>query len=307
VLKINRPLKIQMEDGIHPVRYQNGWKNSQELNRMLPQVRKPIFILGSPRSGTGIFYRTMAQHPDLAWISNITKKMPASLLLTRILMLFRNDHRPTEANKIWSRFVSGDHESVSRDDVTPAARRFLHRVVGNNLRIFDKPRFLSKCPGNTVRIEFLHEIFPDAYFIHVVRDGRAVAYSIMRAREKHSGEYWSTRPPGWRKLQQLPVLEACALQWKMIVEHALESAQNIPADQFIEVKYEYFMQHPSALMQHLGERLGLAWREEFIASLAAGLENRNYKWRQNLSTPQQEKLTALIGDLLERLGYDSGI
>ena len=274
---------------------------------MTPEVRKPIFILGSPRSGTGIFYRTMAQHPDLAWISNITKKMPASLLMTRILMLFRNDHRPTEANKIWSRFASREHESVGKDDVTPAARRYLHRVVGNNLKIFEKPRFLSKCPGNTVRIEFLHEIFPDAHFIHVVRDGRAVAYSIMRAREKHSGEYWSTRPPGWQKLLQLPMLEASALQWKMIVEHALESAQNIPADQFIEVKYENFMQHPSELMQHVGERLGLVWSEAFIANLAGDLENRNYKWRQNLNTTQKERLTPLIGDLLERLGYGNGI
>jgi hypothetical protein len=72
---------------------------------MRKQVVRPIFIVGAPRSGTNIFYRTFAKHPDLAWISNITKKVPSSLWLTRIIMLYRNDHRPTEANNVWQKFA----------------------------------------------------------------------------------------------------------------------------------------------------------------------------------------------------------
>ena len=60
---------------------------------MRKQVVRPIFIVGAPRSGTNIFYRTFAKHPDLAWISNITKKIPSSLWLTRIIMLFRDSFR----------------------------------------------------------------------------------------------------------------------------------------------------------------------------------------------------------------------
>ena len=122
-------------------------------------VKNPIFIVGAPRSGTGIFYRTMAYHPDLAWISNITKKFPSSLFLTRLIMLFRDDHRPTEANNVWQKFTSGMDESLGRDDVTPAVRQFFHRIVRINLRLFNKPRFLNKCPGNSVRVDFLKEIF----------------------------------------------------------------------------------------------------------------------------------------------------
>jgi len=142
---------------------------------MRKQVVHPIFIVGVPRSGTNIFYRTFAKHPDLAWISNITKKVPSSLWLTRIIMLFRNDHRPTEANNVWQKFAGNDDESLGRDDVTAAARKYLHTVLQNNLQIFNKLRFVNKCPGNSVRIEFLKEIFPDAIFIHIIRDGRAAA------------------------------------------------------------------------------------------------------------------------------------
>ena len=190
---------------------------------MPKQVISPIFIVGAPRSATNIFCRTMAKHPDLAWISNITKKIPASVLLTRILMLFRSDHRPTQGNNIWQKFIGDDDESLGGKDVTPAARRFPHKVVRNNLQLFNKPRFVNKCPGNSARIEFLKEIFPDAVLIHLIRDGRAAAYSIMRSRLEHSGAFWSFKPPGWQNLLRLPLVDASALQWKMMVSAMLNA------------------------------------------------------------------------------------
>ena len=270
---------------------------------MNESIHRPIFIIGSPRSGTGIFYRTMAMHPDLAWISNITKKVPGSLVATRAIMLFRDDHRPTEANNVWAKYTRGQDESLGQHDATPAARRFLNKVVRNNLKIFDKPRFLSKCPGNSVRMEFLKEIFPSAIFIHIVRDGRAVAYSIMRSRQKHSNQYWSTKPPGWRDLLQRPMLEACALQWKMIVEHVLNSAQSLPPDQYLETKYEDFIQRPAETLKFIGNKCGLEWSENLLESSASGLENRNFKWKENLSPAEKDTLAPLVEELLDRLGY----
>ena len=86
-----------------------------------PEIRAPIFIIGAPRSGTSVLYEKLARHPDLAWISNITKKVPDSLLVTRLIGLFRDDHRPTEAKKIWRRYAAGAH--AGREDATPRARR----------------------------------------------------------------------------------------------------------------------------------------------------------------------------------------
>ena len=275
----------------------------QRVQGMTIDVHKPIFIIGAPRSGTSIFYRTMAKHPDLAWISNITKKFPFSMLMTRLIMLFRNDHRPTEANKVWAKYTTGDHESLGSADVSPAARRFLHKVVQNNLKIFNKTRFLNKCPGNAVRIEFLKEIFSDAIFVHIIRDGRAVVHSIKRAREKHSGQFWGTRPPGWRDLLPRPMLEACALQWKMIMEHILESAQQLPQDQYFEVKYEDFVARPAEIFTSVEKKCGLTLNDAFINDVAIGLENRNFKWQENLSPDQKNTLTLLLGELLDRLGY----
>lgn len=271
---------------------------------MCKQVVRPIFIVGAPRSGTNIFYRTFAKHPDLAWISNITKKAPSSLWLTRILMLFRNDHRPTEANNIWQKFTGDDDESLDRDDVTAAACKYLRKVLQNNLQLFNKPRFVNKCPGNSVRIEFLKEIFPDAIFIHIIRDGRAAAYSIMRSRLGHSGAYWSVKPPGWQALLKLPLIDACALQWKMTVESILQSAKNLPRGQYMAVKYEEFVARPSEILELVGAKCDLAWRDDLLQKITTGMENRNFKWQNELQDADKNTLNGLLGAFLGQIGYE---
>jgi hypothetical protein len=270
---------------------------------MREQVDCPIFIVGAPRSGTNIFYRTFAKHPDLAWISNITKKFPSSLWLTRIIMLFRNDHRPTEANNVWQKFAGNDDESLGRDDVTAAARKYFHKVLQNNLQIFSKSRFVNKCPGNSVRIDFLKEIFPDAIFIHIIRDGRAAAYSIMRSRLEHSGAYWSVKPPGWQDLLEQPLVNACALQWKMTVEAILQSAKKLPVAQYMEVKYEEFVARPAEKFEQVGEKCGLVWQDDLLQKITAGMDNRNFKWQTEMRDADKNTLNMLLRDFMKQLDY----
>jgi hypothetical protein len=277
--------------------------NGSRCISMPNQIVRPIFIVGAPCSGTNIFYRTFAKHPDLAWISNITKKIPSSFWLTRIVMLFRKDHRPTEANNIWQKFVGTDDESLGPKDVTATVRNYLHSVLQNNLRIFKKPRFVNKCPGNSVRMEFLKEVFPDAIFIHILRDGRAVAYSILRSRQRHSGQYWSVKPPGWQDLLNLPMVDACALQWKMTVESILKSADKLPQDQFMEVRYEEFVARPAETLRQVGNQCGLVWQDDFLQAITGGMDNRNYKWQTQMQDSDKKTLNGLLGNFLEQLGY----
>ena len=269
------------------------------------QIDRPIFVVGAPRSGTNIFYRTFAKHPDLAWISNITKKIPSSLWLTRLIMLFRDDHRPTEANNVWQKFAGNEDESLGRDDVTIASRKYLQSVLQNNMRIFNKPRFVNKCPGNSVRIEFLQEIFPDAIFLHIIRDGRAAAYSIMRSRLGHAGAYWSVKPSGWQALLKLPLVDACALQWKMTVESILQSAKSLPHEQYMEVRYEELVDRPAEIFEQVGKKCDLVWQNDLLQTITAGMDNRNFKWQMEMQEADKNTLDELLGDFLKHLGYEA--
>ena len=102
---------------------------------MSTEIDKPIFIVGSPRSGTSIFFSKMCQHPDLAYFTYTSKKFPRSVLLTRLISPFRHNHDPTEGKKIWGKFVRGEDDSLDRSDVNPRARRYFSKVITTQLKV----------------------------------------------------------------------------------------------------------------------------------------------------------------------------
>ena len=126
----------------------------------------------------------------------------------------------------------------------------------------------------------------------------------MRSRLKHSGAYGSVKPPGWLELMQRPLVEACALQWKMVVEHAMQSAKSLPGDQYLEIKYEDFVARPSDILKTVGERYNLDWDEKLLQTLTADIDNRNFKWQENLPDEDKNRFNFLLGDFLMQLGYE---
>lgn len=270
---------------------------------MTDTIDRPIFILGAPRSGTSVLYKKMAQHPDLAFISNLTKKYPESLLLTRLILLFRDDHRPTEAKKVWRRYSSGEGSARSRSDVNPRARDFLRGVVANNLRLRGRPRFISKDPGNSLRVGFLDEIFPDALFVHIIRDGRAVVQSAVRNRRER-GQWYGIKIPGWERYVDRPWIETAGMQWKVTVQTARAQGNELGPERYLEVRYEEFTDAPAATLERIASFCGLRWDPQQLAALVEDVKSRNFKWREDLSADDLELLQSVIGDLMKELGYE---
>jgi omega-hydroxy-beta-dihydromenaquinone-9 sulfotransferase len=268
-------------------------------------MNRPIFIVGMPRSGSTIFYNTLARHPDVAWISEASKKFPRSRLLTQILMRIRKDRRPTEGHRIWRKFARPEDDSLGPEHATPRVRDYYRDIVTMHVGLYEKTRFLSKHPRNVLRLSWLRAIFPDALFLHLLRDGRAVAQSILEMRELHGGRdaYWGVRPPGWRSLQKLDPVEAVARQWRMNIEYARERARALPAGAYLEVRYEDFCERPAETLRQVGRWADLPWLETDLERATRGIESRNYKWRDRLRSEDIDVLERTIGDLLSELGY----
>ncbi len=247
-------------------------------------------------------YNALARHPDLAWISQASKKFPRSLLLTRLIMAVRSDRRPTEGHRIWRRFVRAEDDSLGREHVTPAACRYYTSLVAMHVRLHGKPRFLSKHPRNVLRFPFLDEIFPDAKFLHLIRDGRAVAQSLLRMRESHGGRnvWWGIWPPGWRVLERLDAVESVARQWRATIEHARKSAALFSSDRYLEVRYEDFCADPVTTLGRVGRWAGLSWADPLLVPATAGIESRNHKWQDAFRPEEIAVLESTMGDLLRR-------
>jgi hypothetical protein len=269
-----------------------------------PDIVAPIFIIGCHRSGTSIFYRKLAIHPDLAFITRTTRRAPNQLLMMRLFMLLRSKEKNTMpiGGEVWNKFGSTDDQVMTAADVTPEIRGYFERLVKNHLVLFKRERFLNKSPSNSVKVGFLNALFPDAYFIHMVRDGRAVARSISTGRKSH-GRFSGAKYPGWQDLLDRPIVESCGLQWKQTIEYIKESLKKIPAERVLQVRYEDFISRPIDTMLRVGEMCKLKWTDPLLEQVAEGLRSRNYKWSESFSPSEIELLQNLQGDLLAELGY----
>ncbi len=244
----------------------------------------PVFLVGSPRSGTSLAVDLFGTHPEVAnW---------------------------SEAGRLWDpvdyRNPEADHHWPA-ERATPAQIARLHRWCEWYRRKEGKARFVNKHPRNSVRIGYLRRVFPDARFIHVIRDGRAVAASIrtqVRSRPRRAAQPLGgfCRPPGWRTLMRDDPVEENALVWRAIVKHVRAEGARLGND-YCEVRYEALCAEPRRVYAELFHFAGLWSGEAAMAGIPAEPLERSDAWRETLATEEIATVEKAAGDLLAELGY----
>ena len=284
------------------------------------EIVKPIFIVGSGRSGTSLLYHMLAPHPELGWFSNLSSKFPhvsqlpllhrvvdwpiiADLAKPKIARRDKYVLKPSEAGKIY-RDVCGfvSDKQLTEKDKTPEIERKFKQIVKDHLRYSGKPRFLSKQTANCQHVRLIADLFPDAYFVHLVRDGRAVANSLSRVWWWNEIDIWwlGDKPPGWAAIGKDPIA-LCALHWKTDVEQILDN-QQLFGDRYIEIRYEDLVTNTREKICEVLEFCQLNPDGKYLDYLPQG-SDMNYKWRSQLTERQQKTIEQNAGELLSRLGY----
>ncbi len=299
-------------------------------------AERPIFFIGMGRSGSTLIFEILAVHPDLAWFTQYLNRAPEHPWLSvlsrladlgpafrrrppgspvRSPRLERLRIRPAEAYGVWRRY-SG--KKFLRDYLigvraTAEERAQLRSLVTKVARYQGKRRLAAKITG-PARIEYLTSVFPDAYFVHLVRDGRAVAESLLRR------DFWRDtfrmREPAWRnglsedelarwrQLGEDPVVLA-AIQWRAVVRGARREAESFAPGRYLEVRYEDFVADPGGIVDRIADFCGLrsSARMHRFLEREVCLRDATTTWREALSPRQVELLDELIGDTLRELGY----
>lgn len=167
-----------------------------------------------------------------------------------------------------------------------------------------KPRWADKTPRYVLCVDWLAQAFPEAQFVHLIRDGRDVALSIRRA--------------GW----QLS-LRAGAVFWKERVEAGCRAGAALPSERYREVRYEDLVTRPEATLQALCSWLDLPYTSAMLSfhekgkarvpSAHANLfdlldhpvnSSRAYGWKRQLKTYDIADVEDVAGSLLADLGYE---
>jgi len=247
-----------------------------------------IFVVGARRSGTNWLQRILAAHPAVAAIPSETY-----LFSRGIKQLAERFHHGVLGSPGTS-FVYMD-----REDMLDALRDLCDRVFLPFLRAAPgATRLVERTPEHGTAVDTIGAVYPDAHIVHIIRDGRDVARSLLSM--------------GWESAPK--TLEDAALEWRTSVESA--DAAGAPLDRYHAFFYERMLADPTAEVTALYERLGLDASAPVVeAALAeAGVRyNQDLnapaieagKWRATYSDEDLATFMRVAGASLARLGYDT--
>jgi Sulfotransferase family len=297
------------------------------------EVGGPLFIVGAPRSGTSLLYKLLCLHPEAAWISNWSRRTPG---IAPVAALNRLARRPSSARRLvwfgadaanayvygrrralWERLypmpVEGEPvfrrcgigQGPADQPVEGRQAACLRRTFADLQRWSGGRVLISKRIANNQRIPFLAAAFPAARFLHLIRDGRAVAYSLSRVDWWEDGVVWwyGDTPRRWRERGGDP-WELVATHWVRELASIEEGLGAVASDRQLELRYETLVDDPAVLLQQVARFAALAddpgWRSELDR---LRYPNKDEAWRGGLPPEARQRVEAIQRTDLVRLGH----
>lgn len=280
------------------------------LPRCSPPQR-PIFILGSPRSGTTMLFQLLDRSRSLASLGYGSQF---------IWEMFR----PRE-------MTLGRSHGAGPGDISKQERQVVDWLID---RVTGGSQYVDKFPRMVLRAEYLAALYPDARFVSIVRDGRSVVSSLITGWNTdgkfgqgtvlpvpldvagYSGSVWRfILPPGWEAYTSGRTLaEVCAFQWAASNTALRDACDRLGWERFYEVRYEDLVAAPVETTAAMLRFLDLDDDPDVLAHAAALDRNvthtavtapRPDKWRDE-NPAAVESILPQIAPVMSRLGYDFG-
>lgn len=300
---------------------------------MSVESSKVVFLLGAGRSGTTLLYKLLSLHSQVAYLSNYQNRYPNWPIFAHFQSLLNKF--PVYKRRTWFKDEGGayfDHRQWLHSIIpTPSEAELFYAACDipltpsqdyqlksdsvNCLRNrFEKIRqlsqghvLLSKRTANNRRIPILREIFPTAKYIHLIRDGRAVAYSLLRVEwwDDHI-LYWANQSPKHMVAAGSNPLELAARNWVEEMQVLERGIAMIPKECLLEVRYEELLRQPSEQLMRIFDFMEISALEdnefwETIKSL--NLQPKQEKWMSKWSKRELDMVLDLQGNLLHHWGY----
>jgi hypothetical protein len=284
------------------------------------------FVLGTGRCGSTLVHELLARHHAVGFLSNVEDRLPLPAvagrlnqpIYHRVPARFTEKGRvrfaPSEGYRALTRDVSpllseSPHDLTAGDATGPLAERF-RTFFTRRADAQRRPLFLHKFTG-WPRVGLIDATLPDVRYVHVVRDGRAVASSWLQMpwwKGDPAVWQWGPLPDAydaeWKAADRSPVLLA-GLAWKMLLD-AFAKAR-VHDDRWLEVRYEDVVAEPVATVERVAAHLGLDWSPELAKAVTSHPfdPRATTRWRADLTAQDVALLTESLGEHLARFGYEA--
>jgi hypothetical protein len=277
-------------------------------------VNPYVFFVGCPRSGTTLLRRIGDAHPQLAvvhetrWIPRTYEfrrgLTPEGFVTPKLLERMRDPRRlrRLEIDEGDLQRLSGNGGGVPFASYVTAlfdlyGERHGKRFVGD------------KSPGYVRYMPLLHELWPHASFVHIIRDGRDVCLSVLD---------WRKGATSYATFHEDPITTV-GVWWEWYVRLGLEGSSKLQAGLYHELRYESLVAEPEQESVRLCNFLGISYHPEMLRfhegrtvddprldakrawkPVTAGLRS----WRTQMADEDVVRFEAAAGGLLDQLGYE---
>ena len=274
-----------------------------------------VFIVGAPRSGTTLLQRMVDAHPNIAipheshwiprWYEERTGLTPEGFvtpeLISSLLKYAKFGRLGLSREELEALIKSGEPVSYST---------FVSGVFDLHGKVQGKPLVGDKTPSYARRIRTLHTLWPQARFVHLIRDGRDVCLSYVaweKFKKRASLATWNEDP-----------VTTTALWWECHVQLAQEAGRRLDQNLYYEMRYESLVTSPAEECKSLCTFLGVPYHNAMIRfhegrtktkpglsakrawlPITPGLRN----WRSQMPAEDIVRFEATSGNLLDALGY----
>jgi len=282
-----------------------------------------LFIVGCPRSGTTLLQRIVNAHPQIAitpeshWIPHLYEK-PWALspegLIEHKLVRELGAH-PKFARLGISRQELKRLEKLARNGQPLTYSRLVTTLLDLYGKAHGKPLVGDKTPDYVRRISTLHGLWPEARFVHVIRDGRDVCLSMRDWPKVHP------KPGDFTTWKDDPVSTA-AWWWGINVRLGRDAGRSLTPGLYYELRYETLVARPQEQCELLCAFLGVPFNEAMLRFHEGqtrpdpGLEQKRAglpvtpglrDWQSQMAAEELEQFEAAGGELLDELNYPRAV
>jgi hypothetical protein len=257
----------------------------------------PVFVVGVARSGTTWVQAILRSHPEVIGAYETSLFAAGGPIATLL-----DSERWKPGAKDLARFMN-------REDMIAEIRRFAGRVLMR--RLGPTHRYLvEKTPAHLFAMPLIAEIFPEARFIHVLRDGRDVYVSVRQGRR--SWARWSNRrlqlsAPGQARL------------WKRALGE-VERVRPVLDGRLMEIRYEELKADPFGSYRRLLDFAGIPYDDPFLHEVHRRTDfdlnhppdesafyrgGRVRDWQTHMNIGEGLMYNIVAGDALVRWGYEA--
>lgn len=277
----------------------------------------PIILIGAARSGTKFLRDVIAAGDGTAAV-------------------------PYDVNYVW-RYGNEKHphDALTVEQLAERNARFIRKALPSLARQSQSDILVEKTVSNTLRVPFVDAVYPEARFVHLIRDGRDVVESAMRQWEappdwaalrqklrdiplenlgyvwwfgmnflsgllskRQGGKIWGPRYAGIdQDLNQLSLPEICAAQWAHSVERASADLAKLPKSRVHTIYYEDLVAGQEALSELL-VALNLPDRDTILAAHAQKLRKPSRSRWTEIPAEDRARIMSTIGPALVANGYE---